>query len=200
MPVDFYAKPCSNLQGNCQTEPIECLQAIPYKTFGISDIEGGNNLPAKITANPNPKTDFIINNNSKTDIIFKAVDWCVQICRTGTYNLDDEGRDPKQFSSDNNPNGNLIKRCEGFIQFNNSIVFIEIKDRPRGSWLKDAREKFEETILSFKEHHPNLTHQIKKPILCNPSFRGSHQNETVQKRILKDKIGFDFVRQANITI
>ena len=30
--------------------------------------------------------------------------------------------------------------------------------------------KFEETILSFKEHHPNFANQIVKPILCNPSF------------------------------
>ncbi|MFW5983308.1 MAG: hypothetical protein ACOCQ4_02315 [bacterium] len=198
MPVDFYAKPCNNTQGNCQTEPIQCLQVILLKTFGISDVEGGNNLPAKITANPNPETDFIVNNNCEKDLFFKAVDWCVHICRTGAYNLNDEARMPEQFSSDNSPNGDLIKRCEGFLQFSNSIVFIEIKNRPSGKWLKDAREKFEETILSFREHHPNLATQIKKPILCNPSFRGAHQNETVQKRILKDKIGFDFVRQESI--
>lgn len=63
MPVDFYAIPCNNLQGNCQTEPIQCLQAIPNSTFGISDVDGGNNLPAKISAvNPDPATDFIVVN------------------------------------------------------------------------------------------------------------------------------------------
>lgn len=200
MPVDFYAKPCNNPQGICQTEPIECLQTIRLETFGISDVEGGNNLPAKITASPNPETDFIVNNNSGTDVFFKAVDWCVPICRNSTYNLNDEARNPKQFSSNNTPNGDLIKRCEGFLQFNDTIVFIEIKDRPRGSWLKDAREKFEETILSFKEHHAGVIAQIAKPRLCNPSFGRVHQNEMMQKKILKDKVGIEFIRQDSIYI
>jgi len=161
MPVDFYAIPCNNRQGNRQTEPIQCLQAIPNSTFGISDVDGGNNLPAKIGAvNPDPATDFIVVNNSNTEVSFKAVDWCVPIYRTGTYNLDDDARVIAQFSSDY-IGVDLIKRCEGFLQFNDSIVFIEIKNRPGGrGWLKDAREKFEETILSFREHHPNFANQI----------------------------------------
>lgn len=202
MPVDFYAIPCNNPQGNCQTEPTQCLQAIQSTTFGISDADGGSGLPPKITANPNPDTDFIVNNNSGTDVFFKAVDGCVPICRTGNYNLNDDERAREQFSSDDIPDGDSIKRCEGFLQYNNTIVFIEIKNRPdgRGGWLRDAREKFEETILSFMEHHPDNAGQIVKPIVCNPSFRRVHQNETVQKRILKDKIGFDFMRQESITI
>ena len=199
MPVDFYAIPCNNLQGNCQSEPIQCLQAIQSNTFGISDVDGGSNLPAKINAvNPDPKTDFIVVNNSNTEVSFKAVDWCVPIFRTGTYNLDDDARVSSQFSSDN-IGVDPIKRCEGFLQFDDSIVFIEIKNRPGGrGWLKGVREKFEETILSFREHHPNFANQIVKPILCNPSFLGSHQNETVQKKILKEKIGLEFIRQNSI--
>ncbi len=201
MPVDFYATPCNNPQWNCQNEPIHCLQAIHSNTFGISDVEGGSNLPAKINAiNPDSETDFIVINNSNKEVSFKAVDWCVPIFRTGTYNLNNEERITAQFSSDSNGNV-LIKRCEGFLQYDNYIVFIEIKNRPGGrGWLKDAREKFEETILSFIEHHPNNAGQIVKPILCNPSFRGSHQNETVQRKILKDKIGVDFVRQESLSI
>lgn len=201
MPVDFYTIPCNNFQGNCQTEPIECLQVIPYNTFGISDVNGGNNLPAIInTVNPDSTTDFIVINNSNTEVSFKAVDWCVPIFRTGTYNLDDDARVIAQFSS-NNIGSDFIKRCEGFLKFNDSIVFIEIKNRHGGrGWLKDAREKFEETILSFREHHPNFANQIVKPILCNPSFPGPHQNETVQKKILKEKIGLEFIRQSSIII
>jgi hypothetical protein len=200
MPVNFYAKPCSNPQGNCQTESIECLQLIQLDTFGISDVEGGNGLPAKITECPNPETDFVVNNKSGIDVFFKAVDWCVPICRTGTYNLDDDDREPSQFSSDDITEGDFIKRCEGFLQFNDTVVFIEIKDRPRGSWLKDAREKFEETILSFREHHSIVDVKIEKPRLCNPSFHRIHQNEMMQKKILKDKIGIEFIRENSIDI
>ncbi len=142
-------------------------------------------------------------NNSDTRVTFKAVDWCVPIYRTGSYSLDDDNRMDSQFSSDSDitSGGELIKRCEGFLQYDNSIVFLEIKNRPGGrAWLKDAREKFEETILSFREHHPNLSTQIKKPILCNPSFFRYHQNEMEQKRILKDKVGVEFIRRNSITI
>ena len=125
MPVDFFVTPCSNTRGNCQTEPIQCSQPIPNITFGISDVNGGNNLPAKINVvNPDSTTDFIVDNNSNTEVSFKAVDWCVPIFRTGTYNLDDDARVTAQFSSDN-IGDDLIKRCEGFLQFNDSIVFIE---------------------------------------------------------------------------
>ncbi len=102
MPVDFYATPCNKPQVNCETEPTQCLQRIPNNTFGISDIDGANSLPAKInTINPDPTTDFIVVNNSNTEVTFKAVDWCVPIFRTGTYKLNDAARDSAQFSSDN---------------------------------------------------------------------------------------------------
>ena len=176
MPVDFFATPCNNPRGNCQTKPISCLLNIPNNTFGITDVDGGNSLPANINVvTPDTTTDFIVVNNSNAAITFKAVDWCVDIYRTGAYSLDDENRDVAMFSSDSVsiPGSELIKRCEGFLQFNNTIVFIEIKNRARakGGWLKDAREKFEETILSFKENHPNLANQIVKPILSNPKIK-----------------------------
>ena len=205
MPIDFFVTPCCNPRGDCQTEPNQCLQNIPNATFGISDVNGGNSVPAKIiVANPNPNTDFIVVNNSNTPVNFKAVDWCVDIYRTGTYDLDDENRVDTQFSSDSvfMHGSELIKRCEGFLQYDNKVLFIEMKDIPKakGGWVADARKKFEETILSFKEHHPNLILRIVKPILCNPSFPGPHPNETIQKKILKDKIGLEFIRQDSITI
>jgi hypothetical protein len=205
MPIDFFAPLCNNPRGNCQNEPIHCLQNISNNTFGISDVKGGDSVPACINAiNPDPSTDFIVINNSNTQVTFKAIDWCVKIYRTGTYSLDDVNRTVTQFSSDSvlTPASQLIKRCEGFLQFNNTITFIEIKNRhcARGGWLNDAREKFEETILSFKEHHPALANQIVKPILSNPSFPGPHTNEMIEKKILKDKIGVEFIRQDRINI
>ncbi len=205
MPVNFFAKPCNNPRANCIPEPIQCLQAIPNGVFGISDINGGNSVPATINAvNPNPDTDFIVENNSNTAVTFKAVDWCVEIYRTGTYRVDDPTRNIVNFSSDSVDSAGLglIKRCEGFLEFNNEIVFIEIKNRQfaRGGWVRDAREKFEETILSFREHHPALAARIAKPILSNPSFPGPHPNEMLQKKILKDQIGLEFIRQDTITI
>ena len=201
MPVDFYAKPCANPAGNCTTYPLPCLTNIPNKQFGITDEVGGNSSPARVDIANTAIWDLTVTNNSGIDVIFKAVDWCVPIYRTGIYSLDDDARTAIQFST-NNQGVELIKRCEGFLQYDDKILFIEIKRRPKkpSEWIKDAREKFEETILSFKEHHSQLGHQILKPILVNTLHTGVAGSEMVQKRILKDKIGVEFKRQNSITI
>ena len=94
----------------------------------------------------------------------------------------------------------LIKRCEGFLQFDTILLFVEIKRRPRGNWLSDAREKFEETILSFREHNPNSPLQIIEPIVSNKLFNRLHQSEMVQKKILKDKVGVELKIQQSYTV
>lgn len=201
MPVDFYTKPCANPTGNCTTYPLPCLANIPNPQFGITDEDGDESAPARVDIINSAIWDLIVTNNSGVDVIFKAVDWCVPIFRSGTYNLNDENRTVAQFSSDN-VGVEWIKRCEGFLQFDSKILFIEIKrirNHP-SRWIKDSREKFEETILSFKEHHPALANQILKPILVNPRHYGPAPTEMVQKRILKDKIGVEFIRKNSIII
>jgi hypothetical protein len=201
MPVDFFATPCANPAGNCTGYPLPCLTNIPNQQFGVTDEDGGNSTPARVDTIDPAIWDLTVTNNSAVNINFKAVDWCVSIYRTGTYDLDDDTRTAVQFSSDN-VGVELIKRCEGFLHFDSKIIFIEIKRRPNraGEWIKDAREKFEETILSFKEHHPHLAHEIIKPVLVNPLHTGLAGSEMVQKRILKDKVGVEFIRQSSITI
>ena len=201
MPVDFFATPCANPAGNCTTYPLPCLATISTPQFGITDETGDESTPARVDVANSASWDLTVINNSGVDVTFKAVDWCVPIYRTGTYDLDDETRTAAQFSSDK-VGTELIKRCEGFLQYSNNILFIEIKrikTKP-SRWIKDAREKFEETILSFKEHHPHLTIQLIKPIIVNPKHSGLAPTEMVQKRILKDKIGVEFIRKTSITI
>jgi len=201
MPVNFYAAPCANPAGNCTTYPLPCLAKIPNSHFGITDEDGDSSTPARVDIVDSTIWDLEVINDSGVEVVFKAVDWCVTIFRTGTYDLDDENRTVAQFSSDN-VGAEWIKRCEGFLQFDGKILFIEIKrikTKP-SKWIKHSREKFEETILSFKEHHPHLANQIIKPIIVNPKHTGLAPTEMIQKKILKDKIGVEFIRQNSITI
>jgi hypothetical protein len=201
MPVNFFSVPCANPVGNCTVNTITCLAFIPHQKFGISDASGGNSEPAKVVTVDPEQWDLTVLNNSMVEVRFKAIDWCVPIYRTGSYCLADETRTATQFSS-NNIGNQLIKRCEGFLQYDSKILFIEIKRRKNkaSEWIEDARQKFEETILSFREHHPNLADQIIKPIIVNPIHTGVSQNEMIQKKILKDKVGVEFIRQNSITI
>jgi hypothetical protein len=201
MPIDFFVVPCINPIGNCQTEVVHCLQPITNNRFGISDANSNNRLPAKVMLNNESNWDFTIENNNNV-VQFKAIDYCVDIFRTGTYDVYDDESDINNFSSDNSDliGKGLIKRCEGFIWNENFILFFEVKNRTKGNWLIDARRKFEETILSFKEHHPHLSNLIIEPIVSNKSFLKVHQTEMIQKKILKDKIGLELKVQTRFTI
>lgn len=201
MAINFFTTPCTNPAGNCTRYTFPCFENIPNNRFGITDEDGSNSTPARVDIANSTIWDLTVINNSGVNVIFKAVDWCIPIYRTGTYDLEDDLRTSDQFSSNDNGN-NLIKRCEGFLQFNSKITFIEIKKRPKkpSEWIKDARAKFEETILSFKEHHPDFASQIQKPIIVNTLHTGVATSEMVQKRILKDKVGVEFVRSNEIII
>lgn len=201
MPVDFFVTPCANALGNCQSESVYCLQTITNQRFGISDANANGRVPAKVMLNDEPSWDFTIENNSN-GVQYKAIDFCVDAFRTSAYDVYDDNSDVNDFSSSNSNinNQGLIKRCEGMIRNSDFILFFEIKNRPKGDWLIDARRKFEETILSFKEHHPNLAHLVIEPIVSNKSFLRIHQTEMVQKRILKDKIGVELKVQTVFSI
>ncbi|WP_267402232.1 MULTISPECIES: hypothetical protein [unclassified Chryseobacterium] len=192
MPIDFFHVPCTNHSGNCETENVRCLQIISNTIFGVSDLNANSRIPAKIMLDNEQDWDLKIENPNNRNIKYKAIDYCIDIFRTGNYDVNNDESDIVEFSSSNvdSVGNGLIKRCEGFLyEEGGSIIFFEIKTSPKGKWLIDARRKFEETILSFKEHHPDLAHLVVEPVVSNKSFYRVHQNASIQMRILQDKIG-----------
>lgn len=183
---------------------VVCGDEIVSNRFGISDEDSNSRLPAKVLIDNDHRWDFTVINPKNIPTSFKAVDFCIEIFRTGNYSLGNENREISEFASADSDlvNKGWIKRCEGFLRFDEKILFTEIKNRTKGDWLKDAREKFEETILSFKEHHPDYASQLLNPIVANKSFSRNkvHQNEMVQKKILKIKVGLELKIQSSYTI
>jgi len=199
MPIDFFATPCDNPTGNCSTS-ILCCTPLTFNRFGISDANSNSRSPAFIVTTSPPTWDFSIENPNQRTVHYKAIDYCIPIFRTGHYNVKDDNSDPQDFSSDNQGT-ELIKRCEGFLYKEGEwILFFEIKTALTQGWLTDARRKFEETILSFKEHHPELAHQIIAPIVSNRSSFKANQSEVIQNRILKDKTGVSMLIQQDFSI
>jgi len=206
MPIDFFAAPCN--QPNCisRQQPTRCSTSVNMGQFGVSDANANARQPACLVGQGVPNDFDIFNPNNKL-VRYKAIDYCVTIFRTSNYYLKDNNRNPAIFSSDSlfGIGNQQIRRCEGFILFDENILFFEIKTGLNGSWLKDAREQFEETILSFREHHHNLNLNYLTPVISNKTFIESygyklHQNENVQKQILMDKLGLDFVLTDHFTI
>ena len=206
MPVDFFISPCNQLNAICQQQSNYCYKTTTEDQFGISDGNANNRLPAKCVKK-GELSDFDIFNETNKQITYKAIDYCLPIYRTGHYDLNNNLRIAATFSSDSTPDArnHLIKRCEGFLLFDNNILFFEIKTGETGRWLADAREKFEETILSFREHNPDLHINFLPPIISNKTYIKKygykiHQNVNMQKQILMDKVGLSFTLTDRVNI
>jgi len=171
MQIDFFAAPCHKIDGNCKKEGVVCKSITRNERFGICDNRSGERKPAFIDIVNEEIWDLIVRNPIKTEVTFKAIDYCVDIFRE---------------------NNELIKRCEGFLIYRNKIIFIELKTGTYRGWLSDAREKLEETIGKFRENHPDQGYEIIAPAISNKRHNRIHQSETEQKRKFKDKTGLDF--------
>lgn len=185
MPIDFFTAPCTKVDGNCKKAGVVCIRTTTAERFGISDANSNSREPAFLDINNEDIWDLIIENKPPKEVTFKAVDFCVDIFRE---DLTIDGR--KQ----------LIKRCEGFLKYDDKIVFIEIKNRRTGNWIVDSCEKFIETIQQFRTSYPEGGYNIMKPLIANKMHTGFHQSEMTQKRKLKDAIGLDFIICSNWSI
>jgi hypothetical protein len=179
MPIDFFTAPCAKVDGNCKKPGIVCKTTTNVELFGLSDSNSDRREPAFLDIGHVDIWDILVHNRNRKDITFKAVDFCVDIYRVGNE---------------------LIKRCEGFLYYDNKIQFVELKNRKKGRWLSDAREKFEETISRFMVAYPDQGFEILDPLVSNQLFPRVHQNEMVQKRMLKDSIGLQFRVETEIVI
>jgi hypothetical protein len=175
---DFITAPCDKPDGNCKKEGIVCKETTNAIRFGLCDDGSDKKLPAYLNITNEGKWLATVENPNGKDVTFKAVDFCVDVYRSRKE---------------------LIKRCEGFLLFENKILFIELKDRTYGRWLSDAREKFEETIKAFKRNHPNNEFEIIEPVVSNRQCR-THLNLMIEKQKLKDSIGIEFQLRSTITV
>ena len=175
---DFINAPCNKPDGNCKKEGIVCKKTTRALKFGLCDDGSDQKLPAYLDLFREDKWLATVEIPLGKDVTFKAVDFCVEILRNG-----------------NEP----IKRCEGFLLYENKICFIELKNRTYGRWLPDAREKFIETIQAFKQSYPNNEFEILEPVVSNRSCR-THQSLQVEKQKLKDAIGMEMQLQSKIII
>jgi hypothetical protein len=179
MPVDFFIAPCTKKNGNCRREGVVCKRTVNDAQFGICDRDSGERKPAFVDVNNKEMWDVVVENAGRKDITFKAIDFCVDVFKG-----------PAQ----------LIKRCEGFLFYENKIIFLEIKNRMYRGWLADACEQFIETITKFKENYPDDTFEILNPVIANKCFFRVHQSEMMQKERLKAAIGVEFQIKREIYI
>lgn len=100
--------------------------------FGLCDDPSPAINPAYIDESDNTKWIGIVTNNEEKNVDFIAIDACIDIRKA---------------------NGRMESRCDGLLSFDNNLIFVELKTREGGQWLKDGREQITITVNNFKSNH-----------------------------------------------
>lgn len=146
MPIDFFAHPCTNGNGKCNTHSFPCLASSTKSLFGLCDDPPPAENPAYLDEN-NP-TNWIaeVSNPNSKEIKFKAVDNCVTILR---------------------PNNQQESRCDGFLIDGSNVIFVELKNRASSGWVSKGRDQLTITIDKFRQNYTTAQYQMTKAYVAN---------------------------------
>jgi len=158
---------------NCQSQTNQ------YK-FGLCDDPNKDKDPAYIDTDDCSKWIAIVENNQKIEVIFTAIDNCIEILRS---------------------DGTMENRCDGMLTYNNHLIFVELKEKNyRNNWVVKGEKQLKNTINVFIANHDLEIYKSKKAYIANnkkPNFQSS-QMERMDK--FKDEIGFRLIIQNTIEI
>jgi hypothetical protein len=159
---------------NCQSQTNQ-------PKFGLCDDPPPSEDPAYIDIDDCSKWIAIVENNQEIEVIFTAIDNCIEILRS---------------------NGEKENRCDGMLTYNNHIIFVELKTRKseNSKWVGKGEEQLKNTINVFIANHDLAIYKSKKAYIANnkkPNFQSS-QMERMDK--FKDEIGFRLIIQNTIEI
>ena len=147
---------------NCKTESKK-------KKFGLCDDQPPISNPAYIDETNPLKWIGIVNNSLEKDICFNAIDNCIDIRR---------------------PDNSMESRCDGVLSYQKNLVFVELKEREGGQWLKKGREQLTATINRFKQECDITQYTSLKGYVCNNLRPQAHFGQTANIQQFKDDTGF----------
>lgn len=133
----------------------ECVtQNITEPKFGL--IDPGEHQPARVDFGDEALWEAVVDNRSGKPLNFIAIDNCIDIYRE---------------------DGNMDNKCDGMLTGAGYIVFVELKNVEKKSWITDAVEKqLQPTIEKFIANHNISVYRKKFAYVCNraqPQFKSS---------------------------
>jgi hypothetical protein len=130
-----------------------CESSSTQIEFGLCDDVPPPTLPAYIDETNKQKWIGIVKNKSAKNVKFLAIDACIDIRKA---------------------DGKLQSRCDGLLIYDKNLVFVELKEREGGSWLKKGREQLTITINTFKANHDITEYDNVYGNVCNSLRPISH--------------------------
>jgi hypothetical protein len=158
---------------NCQSQTNQ------YK-FGLCDDPNKDKDPAYIDTVDCSKWIAIVENNQEIEVIFTAIDNCIEILRS---------------------DGTMDNRCDGMLTYNNHLIFVELKEKNyRNNWVVKGEKQLKNTINVFIANHDLEIYKSKKAYIANnkkPTFQSS---QITRMDKFKDETGFRLIIQNTIEI
>lgn len=141
------------MDAGCQTHSSR-------KKFGLCDDPPPAINPAYIDEANGAKWIAVVINEYEYCCTFTAVDNCIDVRKT---------------------NGKPDKRCEGILSYNDTVIFVELKQRGAygTDWVKTAEEQIRITVGHFELTDAAAEFTKKKAYIANseqPKFKESQTN------------------------
>ena len=134
-------------------------EAITGNRFGICDDQNG--MAAYVDMDEQHKWIATVNNPEAKPVCFTAIDNCIDIV---------------------NPNGDMDSRCDGMIDYEQNIVFVELKNQLTGGWASDGLKQLESTIVHFQQNHNFSVYNYKRAFVVNKKRKHFQTIQTELKR------------------
>ena len=137
--------------------PEEHKQTSDKQCFGICDTPPPPACKAYIDEANGENWIAVVDNFYRDSITFIPIDNCIEIKR---------------------PDGTMDNRCDGFLYYKVTIIFVELKQRDQkgNRWVKDADNQLRVTIGHFEKSPQAQDFSVKKAYISNnhrPRFRSS---------------------------
>lgn len=136
--------------------------------FGLCDDPLPSQNPAYIDEVDKSKWLGIVENDNNKGVDFIAIDACIEIKKA-------DGKDES--------------RCDGLLSYDKDLIFVELKNREGGQWVKKGRKQLTITYNHFKNNYDIHTFDNVYANICNSLRPISHSGHASNIEKFKDDTG-----------
>ena len=162
----------------------QCQSVSNKKRFGLCD-EQDDKEPAYIDEQNGAKWIAIVENDELKEVHFIAIDNCIEIWR------DEEKKE-------------MDNRCDGMLWYENTIVFVELKERESkkntNDWVKDGEKQLKRTIEYFEKTEQSNKFTEKRAYIANKTHPRFKESQLQRMKNVQEKTGYTLRRENRIKI
>ena len=146
-----------------------CKDQTNRKLFGLCDDRP--NQRAYLDENDGTKWIAVVVNESLFNVIFTAIDNCIETKRS---------------------DGKMDKRCDGFLVYESTIIFVELKEIGgfSSNWVQDGEQQIRSSLKYFEITSEAENYSIKKAYIANNEHPKARTSQAVRMDRFLNETGY----------